>query len=92
MWQKGLNNIQIDDGVIWTSISYQERLDTGYEDTSSFGMGNLMAEVNEAVMSAVFLELANGRVRVGFRCRPPYSVSELAKTLGGGGHHLAAGL
>ncbi|HCB50558.1 MAG TPA: hypothetical protein DEP47_13845 [Chloroflexi bacterium] len=91
MWHKGLNNIQMEDGLIWTSISYRERLETGYEDTSSFGLGNLMAEVNEAVMSAVFLELANGRVRVGFRCRPPYSVSELAKTLGGGGHHLAAG-
>lgn len=91
MWQKGLDNIQMEDGVIWTSINYQERLETGYEDTSSFGLGNLMAEVNEAVMSAVFLEFENGRVKVGFRCRPPYNVSELARSLGGGGHHLAAG-
>ncbi|MGD2049923.1 MAG: DHHA1 domain-containing protein, partial [Chloroflexota bacterium] len=53
--------------------------------------GNMLAEVNEAVMSAVFLELANGRVKVGFRCRPPYKVSQLARDLGGGGHHLAAG-
>lgn len=91
MWQKGLNNVQLEEGVIWTSISYQERLETGYEDTSSFGLGNLLAEVKEAVMSAVFLESANGRVKVGFRCRPPFNVSQLAKNLGGGGHHLAAG-
>lgn len=91
MWQKGLNNMQMEDGVIWTSISYQEQLETGYEDTSSFGLGNLLAEVNEAVMSAVFLELENGKVKVGFRCRPPYNMSELARSLGGGGHHLAAG-
>lgn len=91
MWQQGLNNVQLEDGVIWTSISYQERLETGYEDTSSFGLGNFMAEVNEAMMSAAFLELANGRIKVGFRCRPPFSVSQLARNLGGGGHHLAAG-
>ena len=91
MWQKGLNNIQIEDGVIWTSISNKERLDTGHEDLSSFGLGNMMAEVYEATMSAVLLELPDGRVKVGFRCRPPYSVSELAMGLGGGGHHLAAG-
>jgi phosphoesterase RecJ-like protein len=91
MWQKGLNNVQLEDGVIWTSISYQERLETGYEDTSSFGLGNMLAEVNEAVMSAVFLELANGRVKVGFRSRPPFKVSQLARDLGGGGHHLASG-
>lgn len=91
MWRKGLNNIQLEEGVIWTSISYQERLETGYEDTSSFGLGNMLAEVNEAVMSAVFLELANGRIKVGFRCRPPFKVSQLARSLGGGGHHLAAG-
>jgi phosphoesterase RecJ-like protein len=42
-------------------------------------------------MSAVLLELSDGRVTVSFRCRPPYSVSELAESLGGGGHHLAAG-
>jgi phosphoesterase RecJ-like protein len=37
------------------------------------------------------MEMDDGRVSVGFRCRPPFSVSELAQSLGGGGHHLAAG-
>lgn len=91
MFQKGLNNVQLEDGIIWTSISYRERMETGYNDTSSFGLGNLLAEVNEAVMSAVFLELADDRIKVGFRCRPPFNVSDLAMNLGGGGHHLAAG-
>jgi phosphoesterase RecJ-like protein len=51
----------------------------------------MMADVYQAKLSAVMLEMADGRVSVGFRCRPPYSVSDLAMSLGGGGHHLAAG-
>jgi len=91
MWQKGLNNVQLDQGVIWTSISYAEKLETGYKNSSSFGLGNMLAEVNEAAMSAVLTETGNGRIKVGFRCRPPYIVSRLAMSLAGGGHDLAAG-
>ena len=91
IWEKGLSNMQLDDGLLWTSISNQERESTGHGGTSSFGLGNMMASVYQAAMSAVLLEMADGRVSVGFRCRPPYSVSELAESLGGGGHHLAAG-
>jgi phosphoesterase RecJ-like protein len=91
VWEKGLNNMRMEDGILWTSISNDERLEAGHDGTSSFGLGNMMADVNQATMSAVLLELADGRISVGFRCRLPYSVSELALSLGGGGHHLAAG-
>ena len=91
IWEKGLSNMRLDDGLLWTSISNQERESTGHAGSSSFGLGNMMASVYEAAMSAVLMEMADGRISVGFRCRPPYSVSELAESLGGGGHHLAAG-
>jgi len=91
MWQHGLKNLQMEEGVIWTTISYAEKLETGYKNSSSFGLGNMLAEVNEAAMSAVLTEAANGQIKVGFRCRPPYNVSKLAMRLAGGGHDLAAG-
>ncbi|UCG25654.1 MAG: DHH family phosphoesterase [Chloroflexota bacterium] len=91
VWQVGLNNMHIEDGLLWTSISNSEREEVGHRGGSSFGLGNMMADVYQAKLSAVMLEMADGRVSVGFRCRPPYSVSELAISLGGGGHHLAAG-
>ncbi len=91
IWQLGLSNLKLEDGVMWTTISNEDRLKTGHNGTSSFGLGNMMANVYEAAMSAVILELGDGRVTVGFRCRPPYSVSELATGLGGGGHHQASG-
>ncbi|KAA3662943.1 MAG: bifunctional oligoribonuclease/PAP phosphatase NrnA [Chloroflexi bacterium] len=91
LWKSGLNNLQLDDGLIWTSISNDEREESGYTSASTGGLVNLMADIDQAAMSAVLLEMPNGVVRVGFRCRPPYSVSDLAADLGGGGHPLAAG-
>jgi phosphoesterase RecJ-like protein len=91
IWQKGLNNMRMEDGLLWTFISSAEREEAGYQGSSSFGLGNMMAEVYQAPVSAVMVEMPDGQVSVGFRCRPPYSVSELAIGLGGGGHRLAAG-
>ena len=91
IWQKGLNNMCLEDGLLWTSINSAEREEAGHHGSSSFGLGNMLAEAYQAPVSVVLVEMADGRVSVGFRCRPPYRVSELAKSLGGGGHHLAAG-
>jgi len=91
LWQKGLDNMRMDDGVLWTSISKEERQETGRIVTGSSGLGNLLANVDHVAMSVVFTETDDSQVTVSFRCRPPYSVSELARELGGGGHHLAAG-
>jgi phosphoesterase RecJ-like protein len=91
LWQKGLSNMRLEDGLLWTSISNDEREAAGHRDSGSSGLGNMLAEVYQAPVSAVLVETSDGRVSVSFRCRPPYSVSELAISLGGGGHHLAAG-
>lgn len=91
LWQVGLDNMKLEcDGLLWTSISREERMAIGHAGTSSGGLVNMMANAHEAAMSAVMLE-DEGRVYVSFRCRPPYNVSELAVNLGGGGHPLAAG-
>lgn len=91
LWQKGLNNMHFEEGLLWTSISSSEREEVGRLDSSSMGLSNLLVEVYKVSVSAVLVETSDGRVSVSFRCRPPYSVSELARGLGGGGHHLAAG-
>ena len=83
--------MKLDGGVIWTTISKAERHEIGQTTAGSSGLGNLMADVDQALMSAVLTETDDDYVTVSFRCRPPYSVSGLAKDLGGGGHHLAAG-
>ena len=91
LWQIGLNNMRLEDGLIWTKINNTQREAIGYNNTSTGGLVNFLGNVNRAAISAVLLEMSDGTVRVGFRCNPPYSVSELALNLGGGGHPLAAG-
>jgi phosphoesterase RecJ-like protein len=91
LWQIGLDKMKLeDDGLIWTAISDEEQQAIGYVATGSGGLVNMLANVDEAVMSAVLLE-DGAAVHVGFRCRPPFNVAELAVNLGGGGHPLAAG-
>ena len=91
LWRIGLENMRLEDGLIWTKISSAKRKEIGYNAPSSGGLVNFLGNVNQAAISAVLLEMDDGTVRVGFRCNPPYSVSELALNLGGGGHPLAAG-
>jgi phosphoesterase RecJ-like protein len=91
LWQIGLRNMRLEDGLIWATINNEERESAGHMGSSTAGLVNLMADVNRAAISTVLLEMGDGSIRVGFRCRPPYSVSEVARRLGGGGHHLASG-
>ncbi|MFQ5401000.1 MAG: bifunctional oligoribonuclease/PAP phosphatase NrnA [Anaerolineae bacterium] len=91
LWRIGLSNMKFEDGLVWAAISNEERKAIGHTSSSSSGLVNLMSNVDEAAIGAVLLEMEDGSIRVGFRCRPPYSVSELAQNLGGGGHALASG-
>lgn len=91
LWRVGLNKMQLEGHVAWTSISLDDR--HGLEDGSGTadGLGNFIADMNEAAMSAVFSEKEHGRVTISFRSRPPYNVADLAVSFGGGGHRYAAG-
>lgn len=91
LWRIGLNKMKAEDGLLWTTITNRERLEAGHMGAGSAGLVNLLADVDEAIIGAVLMEYDDGSVYVGFRCRPPYRVSELALNLGGGGHPLAAG-
>lgn len=91
LWQVGLNKMKLEQGLIWASLSREELKAIGHTSSSSGGLVNLMSDVDQAAMSAVLLEMPDGTIQVGFRCHPPFSVSELALNLGGGGHPLAAG-
>ena len=91
LWQLGLNKMRQEGGLIWASISKEELQEINYVSSSSAGLVNMLANVDTAIIGAVLMEMPDGAIRVGFRCRPPYSVSELALNLGGGGHPLAAG-
>jgi phosphoesterase RecJ-like protein len=91
MWNVGLTNMRMKNGLIWTTISKADRDELGYSGTGSGGLVSMMGDVDTAAISVVLTELDDGRISVSFRCRPPYSVSDLAMNLGGGGHPMASG-
>ena len=91
LWRYGLGNMKIEDGLIWASISKEERAQAKFTGASSNGLTNLLADVDRAAIGVVLMEMEDDSIRVGFRCRPPYSVAEVALNLGGGGHALASG-
>lgn len=91
LWATGLSKMALDHGLIWTSITNQERKAANFRSNSSVGLVNLMADVEEASMGAVLMEMDDSSIKVGLRCRPPFDVAEVATYFGGGGHPLAAG-
>lgn len=91
LWQLGLNNVQLEDGLIWTAVSRAEQTALGYSGNSNTGIVSFLANIQEASISAVLMERDDGRVAVSFRSREPYQVADVALALGGGGHPLASG-
>ena len=91
LYERGLHNMRLDGGLLWTTISNQERRQLGYRGTGNGGLASMLGDVSEALMGAVLTETDDGKVKANFRCRPPYDVAEVAVNLGGGGHPLAAG-
>jgi len=90
-WEKTLETIQLEDGVIWAYLTQPARLAAEWSDTDLQGMSNFLLAVEEANLSAVLVERDDGRVEVGMRARAPFNVAKVALALGGGGHPLAAG-
>jgi phosphoesterase RecJ-like protein len=62
---------------------------TAYEDTEN--LINECHRIGSVVVSALLVELKDGRVRCSLRSRGDVDVSEIAAKFGGGGHKKAAG-
>lgn len=92
LWQLGLDDMHLDDGLAWTTISHADIRRVGLEgNPSSSGLVNFLADIDVAKMGLVVNEMEDGTVRASLRCREPYDVAEVAAQFGGGGHTLAAG-
>ncbi len=91
LWKIGMSKVRFSDGLYWIAISKEDRKKANYMGLGSAGLVNFLADIEDAAMGCVLMEADDGTLRVGFRCRPPFNVAEVAINLGGGGHALAAG-
>jgi bifunctional oligoribonuclease and PAP phosphatase NrnA len=88
----GIMSTQIERGVAYATITRKLRRDAGIaEDRGDGGLVGVLITANDVKIAAVFSELASGDVEISFRAAPGYDVSQVAVTLGGGGHPAAAG-
>lgn len=90
-WGCGLSKIILEDRLVWTSLSLEDRKKAEYTGRDDADLINLLASIKETDISLVFVEQTNGTVKVSWRARPGFDVSKTALEFGGGGHKPAAG-
>jgi phosphoesterase RecJ-like protein len=91
LWGIGLSNLRRSNGLIWTSISLEERRSVGYNGLDDADLVNLLTSIDGSEVGLIFLEQPDGHVKISWRSKLGYDISELAFQFGGGGHKNAAG-
>jgi phosphoesterase RecJ-like protein len=90
-WGKGLNRLERANGMVWTSLTLEDRGEVGYPGSDDADLVNILASIQGARIALVFVEQSRSSVKVSWRSTPEYDVSETAFAFGGGGHKQAAG-
>jgi phosphoesterase RecJ-like protein len=90
-WGKGLGRIQREDRLAWTSLNLEDRQETDYPGRDDADLVNILSRIKDVDVCVVFVEQVNGTVKVSWRARPGFDVSQIATQFGGGGHIPAAG-
>jgi phosphoesterase RecJ-like protein len=91
MWSRALQEIHLDERIVWCQITRDMRQSVGYSADGVSGLVSFLSTADEADIAVVFDELEAGDVKVSMRAVPGYDVSQAALELGGGGHAQAAG-
>jgi len=90
-WGKGLSSIQLEDRLLWTRLTLDDRAAAGYPGSDDADLVNILQTIEDADVFVVFIEQTKSRVKVSWRARPGFDVSKIAYQFGGGGHKPAAG-
>jgi phosphoesterase RecJ-like protein len=90
-WERGLSRIQVEDRLVWTSLNLKDRELTEYTGRDDADLINVLSRVRDTDISLIFVEQTDGSVKVSWRSRPGFDVSQVATEFGGGGHKPAAG-
>jgi len=91
MWSLALQNMHLENRILWSEITHAVRMQANYRQDGDAGLVNFLNTTNEADISVVFDELEDGQINVSMRATPEFDVSQVALSLGGGGHAQAAG-
>lgn len=91
LWGIGLNHLQKNDRMVWTSISISDREKAKYLGRDDGDLINILSSINGADIAIIFNEQSAEKVKVSWRSHSGYDVSKVASQFGGGGHAAASG-
>jgi phosphoesterase RecJ-like protein len=90
-WGRGLLSLNADQGLIWSSLSLEDRAAVAYPGPDDADLINVLTSADAYRVAIVFVEQVGDKVKISWRSRPGVDVSTIATVFGGGGHHRAAG-
>jgi len=90
-WGYGLCNLELEDKIAWTALTLESRRKAGYEGRDDADLINVMSAMRDADIAVMFIEQNDESVKISWRARNGYDVSQLAEYFGGGGHRAASG-
>ena len=90
-WGQGLSKIVQEEGLVWTSLTLEDRKLANYRGRDDADLINVLSTIRDTDVSLVFVEQKGGSVKVSWRAQPGFDVAQIALRFGGGGHKPAAG-
>jgi len=91
LWGLALSKLQFKEGLVWTSITLQDRDQAGYQGKDDAEIANFLTGVEGSRVALLFNEQDANKVKVSWRSRNHTDVAKLAQFYNGGGHPNAAG-
>ncbi|HSR48469.1 MAG TPA: bifunctional oligoribonuclease/PAP phosphatase NrnA [Anaerolineales bacterium] len=90
-WGAGLSRLERHGNLIWTRLTLEDRVGSGYNGSDDADLVNLLGTIEGAEVCLVFIEQSRSEVKVSWRSSNGLDVARLAQGFGGGGHEPAAG-
>ena len=91
-WGAGLASLKREDGLVWGTLTVDDRKAAGYGGNDDADLINLISAIDGAKVGMIFVEQTDHKVKISWRALADgYDVSKVAKTFNGGGHAAAAG-
>lgn len=91
-WARGLSNLARRDGIVYGTLSLEDRKLVGYSGSDDADLINVISAIDGFKVAMIFVEQPKQHVKISWRAlEPGIDVSLVALRFGGGGHAAAAG-
>jgi len=91
-WGAGLTNMEHKGGIVWSTLTLEDRKRTGYGGNDDADLINMISAIDGHKVGMIFVVQSDNHVKISWRAlEQGVDVSQVAKHFNGGGHAAAAG-